>query len=141
MKKQFLLLLALPWLLSSCAFLADEATTPREIVQVTCAESRLESSFTFHSKAKEFLANFYKTRKESELFFAWYASEDSDYMARAISRCWDRKNKHYYAVQNMLHKNKILQKLVAQNMRQDNQTELSELFLDEYRKIFVRDIQ
>ena len=106
-----------------------------------CAEPRLNTSFDFHKKAKDFFASYYRTRKESELFFAWYASEDSIYMARSVRKCYDKRNKHFYAVKNIFHKNKILQRLIVQNMRQPAQTQLSELFLDEYRKIFVRDIQ
>ncbi len=62
-------------------------------------------------------------------------------MAKTIRRCWDKRNKHWHAVQNIQRKNKILQKLITQNMRLDSHTQVSELFLGEYRKIFVRDIQ
>ena len=108
---------------------------------VSCAEKRLDTSYDFHQKAKDFLASYYKTRKESELFFAWYASEDSVYMAQTIKKCFDKKNKHYFAVKNIYQKNDILQNLIVQNMRLDTQSQLSELFLEDYRKIFVRDIQ
>ena len=128
-------------LLNGCTMFSDDATAPRKRVKVSCADARLNSSFKFHDRAKNYLGSYYKTRKESELFFAWYAAEDSVYMAKTIGRCWDKKNKHYHAVQNIFRKNSILRKLVSQNMRQDSQTQISELFLDDYRKIFVRDIQ
>ncbi len=127
--------------LSSCTMMVDEADAPRKRVKLSCADTRIHSSFKFHDRAKDYLESYYKTRKESELFFAWYASEDSVYMAKTISKCWDKKNKHFHAVQNIFQKSKILRRLVAQNMRQDSQTQISELFLDDYRKIFVRDIQ
>lgn len=116
----------------------EEATMVR---QMSCAEPRLLTSFEFHQKSKKFLASYYKTRKESELFFAWYASEDSVFMARSVRECFDKKNKHFHAVQNVLQKNTTLQRLIAQNMRSGGQAQISELYLDDYRKIFIRDIQ
>jgi len=113
----------------------------RKKVVIYCSEPRLTSSFDFHKKSREFLSSYYKTRKENELFFAWYASEDSVFMARSVKQCFDKRNKHFHAVQNILQKNRIIQKLITQNMRTDAQTQLSQLFLGEYRKIFVRDIQ
>lgn len=136
--KRVVLLLAIPFVLASCQW-----SQPRQVqkVDIQCAELRLNSSFEFHDKAKEYFRSYYKTRKESELFFAWYASEDSIYMARSVQRCFDKRNKHFYAVRNLFQKNTILQRLIVQNMRQDSQAQLSELYLDEYRDIFVRDIQ
>lgn len=125
-------------ILSSCG-LTEE---PRaRLPTVSCAEARLDSSFYFHNSAKELFQSYYKTRKESELFYAWYASEDSRYMANSVRRCYDRRNKHYHAVNNLMRKNEILQRLISQNMRHDAQAQLSELYLEEYREIFVRDIQ
>lgn len=142
MKIHFILLLmALSFTATSCSMFAGESIQPKKRVKRSCAEPRLDNSFKFHIRAKEYLTSYYKTRKESELFFAWYASEDSDYMAHTIRRCWDKKNKHYHAVKNMVRKNGILQKVIVQNMRHDSQTQISELFLDDYRKIFIRDIQ
>ena len=126
-------------LLSGCEWISG--TRRVELIEVQCAETRLDASFDFHNKAKDFFQSYYKTRKESELFFAWYASEDSIYMANSVRRCFDKKNKHYHAVRNLFQKNKTLQRLIVQNMRQDSQAQLSELYLDEYRDIFVRDIQ
>ncbi len=137
--KRFSVLLLLLVFLSSCEWLQPARQSKK--VDIQCAEPRLNSSFTFHDKAKEFMQSYYKTRKESELFFAWYASEDSVYMARSLKRCFDKRNKHFHAVNNVFRKNRILQKLIVQNMRQDSQAQLSELYLDEYRDIFVRDIQ
>jgi hypothetical protein len=114
---------------------------PREPVIQQCAEVRLSSAFDFHTKAKEFFSSYYKTRKESELFYAWYAAEDSMYMANSVRGCYDKRNKHFHAVSNLYSKNKTLQRLIAQNMRQDSQARLSELYLEDYRQIFVRDIQ
>lgn len=139
MKRTLLLLLSLP-LLASCQYLSMQEPV-EEPEPVSCAETRLDVSFEFHSRAKEQLASYYKTRKESELFFAWYASEDSNFMARSVGKCLDKRNKHYHAVQNIFQKNRILRKLIVQNMRQDTQAEISELFLEEYQRIFVRDIR
>ena len=127
--------------LSSCTMLGEPMTYDEKPVVKTCAEPRINASFQFHQQAKNFLSSFYKTRKESELFFAWYASEDSMYMAKTLKKCWDKKNKHYHAAQNVVERNLILRKLIVQNMRMDHQTDLSELFLEDYREIFVRDIQ
>lgn len=132
--------------LSSCQFTrAGQKVRQQEeriaIRQISCAEPRLHTSFDLHQKSKDFLASYYKTRKESELFFAWYASEDSVFMARSIRECVDKRNKHFHAVQNIMERNQILQRLIAQNMRSGGQTQVSELYLNEYRKIFVRDIQ
>ena len=107
----------------------------------SCAEVRLGNSFEFHKTAKDFLASYYKTRKESELFFAWYAMEDSIYMAKSAKNCWDKRNKHFHAAKNILQKNRILHRLIVQNMRQVPQAQLSELYLNDYQKLFVRDIQ
>ena len=127
--------------LSGCSMFAGENEANFKPVKRYCAEPRVNSSVKFHNRAKQYLSSYYKTRKENELFFAWYASEDSNYMAKTISRCWDKRNKHWYAVQNIHRKNRILQKLITQNMRLDSHSQVSELFLDDYRKIFVRDIQ
>lgn len=126
-------------LLSGCEWITGPSQVER--IDVMCAETRLSASFEFHLKAKDFFQSYYKTRKESELFFAWYASEDSIYMANSVRRCFDKRNKHFHAVRNLLQKNVTLQRLIVQNMRQDSQAQLSELYLDEYRDIFVRDIQ
>ncbi|MCP4751289.1 MAG: hypothetical protein GY866_10370 [Proteobacteria bacterium] len=131
----FLILL----LFSSCQ-LGQEPRRKKK-VEISCAETRLAASFDFHEKAMDFFQSFYKTRKESVLFYAWYASEDSVYMANSVRKCYDKKNKHFHAVKNLFTKNGVLQRLIVQNMRQNSQAQLSELFLDEYRRIFVRDIQ
>ena len=107
----------------------------------SCAETRLDSSFSFHKNAKDFLASYYKTRKESELFFAWYAMEDSVYLAKSVKSCSDKRNKHFHAAKNILQKNRVLHRLIVQNMRQVPQAQLSELYLGEYQKLFVRDIR
>ncbi len=137
--KQILYVLLIPLLLSSCEW--SQQAGRQKKVDIQCAELRLSSSFEFHNKAKDFFRSYYKTRKESELFFAWYASEDSIYMAKSIRRCFDKTNKHFHAVRNLFQKNMVLQRLIVQNMRHDSQAQLSELYLDEYRDIFVRDIQ
>ncbi len=106
-----------------------------------CSELRLRSSFEFHENAKDYLASYFKTRKESELFFAWYSMEDSVYLARSVKNCWDKRNKHFYAAKNIFQKNRVLHRLIVQNMRQVPQAQLSELYLEEYQKLFVRDIR
>lgn len=126
-------------LFSGCEWLGG--TRRVEKVEIQCAETRLDAGFEFHNKAKEFFQSYYRTRKESELFYAWYATEDSNYMASSVKRCFDKRNKHFYAVRNLFQKNRTLQKLIVQNMRQSSQAQLSELYLDEYRDIFRRDIQ
>jgi hypothetical protein len=126
-------------LFSGCEWMSGSSRVER--IDFQCAETRLSASFDFHSKAKDFFQSYYRTRKESELFYSWYASEDSVYMANSVRRCFDKKNKHFHAVRNLYQKNTTLQRLIIQNMRQDSQVQLSELYLDEYRDIFVRDIQ
>jgi hypothetical protein len=138
MKKFFIYCLMLLQL-SGCEWLAQPRR--QETIEIQCAETRLNAGFEFHNKAKDFFRSYYKTRKESELFYAWYASEDSNYMANSVRRCFDKKNKHFYAVRSLYQKNRTLQKLIVQNMRQDSQTQLSQLYLDGYRDIFMRDIQ
>ncbi|OGG96738.1 MAG: hypothetical protein A2508_09625 [Candidatus Lambdaproteobacteria bacterium RIFOXYD12_FULL_49_8] len=139
--KKVLILLLITINLVACTTFSNEEDIPRKKMNLACAEPRLDSSFQFHDKAVGFLKSFYKTRKESELFFAWYASEDSLYMAHTIGKCFDKRNKHFHAMQNVVQKNEVLRRLIVQNMRQDSQAELSELFLDDYKKIFNRDIQ
>jgi len=70
--------------IASCSTLG-EATQRKKIV-VFCSEPRLTASFDFHKNSREFLSSYYKTRKESELFFAWYASEDSVFMAKSVKK-------------------------------------------------------
>ncbi|MBU2647467.1 hypothetical protein KKI24_22360 [bacterium] len=137
--KRNLIILLIAGFLTSCGF--GTQSQPRMKTNPQCAEVRLESAFDFHNQAKDFFRSFYKTRKESELFFAWYAAEDSLYMANSIRRCYDKKNKHFNAVSNLYNKNQTLQRLIVQNMRQESQSKLSELYLEDYREIFVRDIQ
>jgi len=127
--------------LSGCSMMASDKQLPTKKVRYACAEPRLESGFKFHDRARGFLKTYFLTRKESDLYFSWYASEDSQYMAKTIARCYDKRNKHFHAAQNLFHKNQVLRKLIAQNMRTDSQAEISELFLEDYRNIFVRDIQ
>lgn len=136
--KRIIISVLILFTLSSCEMAARQPVTT---VAPVCAENRLDAAFDFHTQAKEYFQSYYKTRKENELFFAWYASEDSIYMANSVRRCYDKKNKHYHAVANLLQKNRTLQRLIAQNMRTDSQSRISELYLEEYREIFVRDIQ
>jgi hypothetical protein len=126
---------------SSCRGRRAETPPKTKVVRRACATKRVNLAFDHHLKAKEFLSSYYKTRKESELFFAWYASEDSNHMARLVAYCFDKKNKHFYAIKNVIKKNSILKNLIIQNMRVDSQARVSELFLEDYQKIFVRDIQ
>lgn len=137
--KRLLTILFIAGFISACGF--GTPVRPRTKVNPLCAEPRLESAFDFHNQAKDFFRSFYKTRKENELFFAWYATEDSLYMANSIRRCYDKKNKHFNAVRNLYRENQTLQRLIVQNMRQESQSKLSELYLEDYREIFVRDIQ
>ena len=137
--KRLLIILFIAGFLASCGW-----GTPNQRpikANPVCAEMRLESAFDFHKQAKDFYKSFYKTRKENELFFAWYSTEDSLYMANSIRRCYDKKNKNFNAVKNLYRKNNTLQRLIVQNMRQASQSNLSELYLEDYREIFVRDIQ
>ncbi len=139
--KNYFILIASSLILFGCSFgepIPDPSAKP-EVIE--CARPRIQASLDFHSKAKDLLASYYKTRKEYELFFAWYATEDSNYKARAIGKCFDKRNKHYHAVRNINKKNNILKKLIVQNMRTEDQSHVSELFLEDYQKIFVRDIQ
>jgi len=138
--KRLLLILIVSATLSACDFFGTPVR-PQVEPNPLCAEPRLESAFVFHNQAKDFFRSFYKTRKENELFFAWYATEDSMYMANSVRRCYDKKNKHFNAVKNLYRENKTLQRLIVQNMRQESQSMLSELYLEDYREIFVRDIQ
>ena len=139
--KNSLIISLLGLLLFGCSF-GDPIPDPtHKPVVLECAQPRIQASLDFHSKAKDLLASYYKTRKEFELFFAWYATEDSNYMARAINKCFDKKNKHYHAIRNISKKNSILKKLIVQNMRSEDQALVSELFLEDYQKIFLRDIQ
>ncbi|OGG99984.1 MAG: hypothetical protein A2600_11295 [Candidatus Lambdaproteobacteria bacterium RIFOXYD1_FULL_56_27] len=140
MKKPLLILMVVA-LLAGCSSIASEDQLPPKPPAFACAEPRLESAFRFHEKSKDFLKAYYTTRKESDLYFSWYASEDSLYMARTIGKCWDKRNKHFHAAQNVFQKNGVLRNLIVQNMRTDSQSAISELFLEDYRKIFVRDIQ
>lgn len=137
--KRILIILFTAGFLTACGF--GTSTRPKTATNPLCAEPRLESAFDFHNQAKDFFRSFYKTRKENELFFAWYATEDSLYMANTVRRCYDKRNKHFNAVKNLYRENQTLQRLIVQNMRQESQSKLSELYLDEYREIFVRDIQ
>ncbi|MBU2509897.1 hypothetical protein KJ966_01100 [bacterium] len=137
--KKLLIFFLISLLFSGCEWLSSSRRP--EKIDFECAEVSLSSSFDFYNKAKDYFQSYYKTRKESELFFAWYASEDSIYMGQSVKRCFDKKNKHFHAVRNLFRKNLILQKLIVQNMRQDSQAYLSEIYLDEYRDIFMRDIQ
>lgn len=137
--RQPLIYLSILIILSSCGW--GQPPQPQTKVILQCAEVRLASGFYYHENAKDYLKSYYRTRKESELFYAWYAAEDSKYMANSVRKCYDKKNKHYYSVKNLSQKNRVLQRLIMQNMRQDAQAQLSELFLEDYRQIFVRDIQ
>lgn len=137
--KRLTIFLLISVFLTACNF--GTAPRPTKRINFECAETRLNSSFDFHDLAKKYYRSFYKTRKENELFYAWYASEDSIYMARSVKSCYDKKNKHFHAIRNLFQKNLTLQRLITQNMRQESQAEISELYLEEYRKIFVRDIQ
>lgn len=137
--RKLLILIVIATLASSCEWTASGQRL--EPIDIQCAELRLTASFEFYDKSRDFFQSYYKTRKESELFYAWYASEDSIYMARSIKNCFDKRNKHFHAVRSLMKKNSVLQRLIVQNMRQDSQADLSELYLDEYRDIFVRDIQ
>ena len=137
--KRLLIFVFAAGFLTSCGL--GTATQPQIKPNPSCAEVRLDSAFDFHNQAKDFYRSFYKTRKENELFFAWYSTEDSLYMANSIRRCYDKKNKHFNAVKNLYRKNNTLQRLIVQNMRQESQSKLSELYLEDYRDIFVRDIQ
>jgi len=139
--KKLLLFSLVVLLIAGCSAFADDKQLPRKRTLIACAEPRLASGFKFHDRAREFLKKYYLTRKESDLYFGWYASEDSQYMAKTIARCYDKRNKHFHAAQNLFRKNEVLRKLISQNMRTDSQAEISELFLEDYRNIFVRDIQ
>ncbi len=137
--KRILIFIFTAGFLTSCSWGTPTRTQIK--ISPSCAEVRLDSAFDFHQQAKDFHRSFYKTRKESELFFAWYSAEDSLFMANSIRRCYDKKNKHFNAVKNLYRKNNTLKRLIVQNMRQDSQSKLSELYLEDYREIFVRDIQ
>ena len=80
-------------LLSSCNY-----SEPQVIIVQSCAERLLDTSYALHARAKRIFASYYKTRRESELFYSWYATEDSTFMANSVRRCRDKKNKHFHAV-------------------------------------------
>ncbi|MGK0288839.1 MAG: hypothetical protein ACI86H_000260 [bacterium] len=124
-------------LVSSCTILRP---TRKKVVLRKCASPVVEVSYTLHQRAKSYFSSYYKTRKEEELFYAWYASEDSNYMANKVRRCRDKRNRHFHAIRNLLYRNQQLQRLIVQNMRTEEHLRISELFLDEYRKVFPRDI-
>lgn len=143
-KTTFIVVILFMFILDGCTLFAPKQTkttsTTTKAVR-TCADLMIKGGFGFYDKAREFLESYYKSRKESELYFAWYATEDSKKMAQNVGRCPDKRNKHYYALKNLYSKNRIIQRLIAQNMRMPEQMRLAEIFLDQYRAIFPRDIQ
>ena len=126
--------------LSGCSLFQDTGGETDQTAQRSCANIMIEGGFDFHDKAKDFLSSYYKSRRESELYFAWYATEDSTQMARNVARCPDKRNKHFYALKNLYRKNRTLQKVIVQNMRMPEQMRIAEIFLEDYRNLFPRDI-
>lgn len=141
MKKYLFLFLISSFVLASCLGRPVVNETQPEIEIVSCTETRLDAAYVFYDKSRSFLESFYKTRRESELYYAWYSSEDSMYMVASVKGCRDKKNKHYYAAKSLFKKNKAIQKLILGNMRTEDQAEVAEIFLESYRKIFPRDIR
>ena len=144
--RYFSILVFSVFLIHSCNFTQSGQEDQRRLEAeqsaiMSCAEPRLLASFDFHKSAKNFLSSYYKTRKESELFFSWYSMEDSVHMAKSVRACWDKRNKHFLAAKNVFQKNRVLERLIVQNMRQYSQSQLSELYLEDYHNLFVRDIQ
>ena len=154
--KNLVLILVAGFFLSSCTWLRRVDEAEESVQEVTeskqvqnlpqnnergCANSRLKISYDLYGKAKDFFSSYYKTRKISELFYAWYSSEDSTNMAVSVGKCRDKRNKHFYAVKSLRKSNFNMQDLIVQNMRSENQTKINEIFMEEYRKIFPRDIQ
>lgn len=140
MKNLIYLSLLLGFFLVSCSGGPILRQEPK-VVEVSCTESRLDTAYDFYEKSRGFLESFYKTRRESELYYSWYSSEDSVYMISTVKRCTDKRNKHFYAAQNLLRRNKAIQKLILGNMRTEDQAEVAGIFLENYRKIFPRDIR
>ena len=112
----------------------------REVSSI-CSRLRLDGGFQLYESSKKYLFDYYKNRQLKELFIAWYFSEDSKFLAMGVRKCPDKKNKHFYALKTLLRKNAIIQDLIAVNMRTAEHANLTEIYLDDYERLFPTDIK
>ena len=106
-----------------------------------CSNRMVKGALTYHRNSKNYLKNYFISRTQTQLYYAWYAAEDSKYLADNVKKCRFKKNMHFNAIKNLNRMNYILQKTIARNLRSTDQNEIGELYFDEYRAIFPLDIR
>ena len=115
-----------------------KSQTRPESKLAVCANTRIEQAYQLQSLAKNYLSEYYKYRAAGSLYKSWYALEDSNHLATTVARCDDKRNRHFFAVENIVKQNSTLEKLIAINNRPGLSFEARELFLDDFHKISPR---
>jgi len=118
-----------------------QAPASTEEQRKECADQKVNVAFDLSKRSQYYLGTYYQTRKPSELFYSWYASQESQAVLNAVKYCWDKKNKHFRAVQNLHETNQNLIKNIRINFRSANYNTLNQIFWDDYQKTFPRDLQ
>lgn len=121
--------------LQGCA--ADRLNTVRR----SCAKDRMLLAYELQNEAKAQLAFYFKQRSESNLSYAYHASKDSMLVARSVRSCFDFNRNVKREALDIIRINRLMQKLVVSNMRDQDPGMVAGLFGDQYREIFKNDIR
>ena len=97
-----------------------------------CASVVIERAFKLHEDAKSGLALFFDERSDNRLYQAFYAASDSVYESRKVKNCWDRRNSHFYAMQNLQEMNTSLARIIRRNMPDNDQGEMISVYRNQY---------
>lgn len=130
---------------------ANGLDNPKEVIAPTpktenpkeesCADTKMNLAFDLYKRAKYYFGSYYQTRSATDIYFSWYAVQESNAVLNFLSLCKDKKNKHFLATENILKLNQELAKNIRLNLRTPSYGSLTLIFWEEYKKTFPRDIQ
>lgn len=107
-------------------------TSDKKNSKTSCARIAIERAFKLHENAKYSLALFFEERSDNQLYKAFYAASDSVRESRKVKKCWDRRQSHYYAMQNLKQMNTSLAYVIRRNLPDDDKGEMISVYNNQF---------
>ena len=107
----------------------------------SCADTGLNAAASLHEEAKQYLVRHFKERDASSLQFAYYATQDTEELTRAIRFCGDFDRFFRQRGSEIIRSARILRRVIIGNMRDNDPAVMVHLMGPDYDDVFPTDIR